>query len=87
MPALKRNLDKPATLLEAYALLNRIRLCASDAVLAEAERTLHFIAEQYFSPNLSVEELRTVIRSRDQDPLKPFGEACRRELKTMRTAV
>jgi hypothetical protein len=79
--------DKPATLLEAYALLNRIRLCASDAVLAEAERTLHVIAEQYFSPNLSVEELRTVIRSRDQDPLKPFGEACRRELKTMRTAV
>jgi hypothetical protein len=68
------------------ALLNRIRLCASDAVLAEAERIVHSIAEQYFSPNLSVEELRTLIRSRDQDPLKSFGEACRRELKAMRTA-
>ena len=64
-----------------YALLNRIRLCASDAVLMEAERTLHFITEQYFSPNLSVEEVRNLIRSRDQDPLKAFGEACRRELK------
>jgi len=80
-------LDKPATMLQVYALLNRIRLCASNAVLTEAERTLHFIAEQYFSPNLSVEELRNLIRSRDQDPLKPFGEACRRELKEMRTAV
>ena len=42
---------------------------------------------QMFSPNLSVEQLRTLIRSRDQDPLKPFGEACRRELKAMRAAV
>jgi hypothetical protein len=87
LDAFDHHLEKPETVLNAYALLNRIRLCASDAVLAEAERTLHFIAEQYFSPNRSVEELRTVIRSRDQDPLKPFGEACRRELKTMRTAV
>ena len=70
-----------------YALLNRIRLCASDAVLMEPERTLHSITEQYFSPNLSVEEVRNLIRSRDQDPLKAFGEACRRELKGMRTAV
>jgi hypothetical protein len=31
--------------------------------------------------------VRNLIRARDQDPLKPFGEACRRELKEMRTAV
>ena len=83
----ERTLDKPETLLQVYALLNRIRLCASDAVLTQAERTLRFIAEQYFSPNLSVEEVRNLIRSRDQDPLKAFGEACRRELKAMRTAA
>ena len=73
--------------LRSTRLLNRIRLCASDAVLAEAERVVDFMAEQYFSPNLSVEELRNSVRSRDQDPLKPFGEACRRELKAMRTTV
>ena len=87
LDAFDHHLEKPETLLNAYALLNRIRLCASDAVLAEPERIVHFIAEQYFSPNLSVEELRTLIRSRDQDPLQPFGEACRRELKAMRRAV
>ena len=70
------HLEKPETLLNTHALLNRIRLCASDAMPAAAERIVHFIAEQYFSPNLSVEELRTLIRPRDQDPLKPFGEAC-----------
>lgn len=31
------HLEKPETLLSSYALLNRIRLCASNAVLAETE--------------------------------------------------
>jgi len=82
----ERALEKPETLLHAYALLNRIRLCASDAVLTEAEATLHFITEQYFSPNLSVDEMRKLVR-KWTDPLKAFGEACRVELKSMRTAV
>jgi hypothetical protein len=81
-------LDKPETLLPVYEVLNRIRLCASDAVLAEAERILATIMEQYFSPNLSLEELRALVRSGGAaDPLKSFGEACRVELKSMRATV
>ena len=83
----ERTLEKPETLLHAYALLNRIRLCASDAVLAQGEATLRFITEQYFSPNLSVDEMRKLVRKWTTDPLEPFGEACRLELKSMRTAV
>jgi hypothetical protein len=80
-------LEKPETLLNAYALLNRIRLSASDAVLSEAEKVLQVITEQYFSPNLSVPQMRSLVHSKDQDPLKPFGEACRRELKAMRRRI
>ena len=82
-----RTLDRPETLLAPYELVNRIRLYASDAVLAEAERALRQITEQYFSPNLSVEEIHTLVRSAGADPLKPFGEACRVELKSMRATV
>jgi hypothetical protein len=82
-----RTLDKPETLLCAYELLNRIRICASDAVLAEAEKILRTITEQYFAPNLSIDELHTLVRSQNADPLQSFGEACRVELKTMRAAV
>ncbi len=86
--ALARTLDKPEALLPLYALLNRIRLRASNAVLAEAERMLIRITEQYVAPNLSVQEMRALVRSEhDTDPLRPFGEACRVELKAMRTAV
>ena len=89
--ALTHTLDKPETLLSslcpAHELINRIRLSASDAVLAEAENLLKRITQQYFSPNLSVEETRVLLESETADPLKSFGEACRVELKSMLAAV
>jgi hypothetical protein len=87
LASLERTLDKPETLLPVYELINRIRVSASDAVLAEAEHVLQRIMEQYFEPNLSVEEVRALARSANGDPLKSFGEACRAELKSMRGAV
>ena len=88
MDSLVRTLDKPDALLPLYALLNRIRVSASDAVLAEAEQVLIRITKQYFSPNLSVEDMRALVHSgSDADPLRPFGEACRVELRSMHTAV
>ena len=87
MDSLVRTLDKPETLLSMYELLNRIRLSASDAVLAEADHVLRQITEQYFSTNLSVEEMRALVQSGSADPLQSFGEACRVELKSMRAAV
>ena len=85
----ERALDKPETLLPAYELLNRIRLCASDAVLSQAEQVLQRITEQYFSPNLSVDEIRALVLSgkTDGDPLKSFGEACRLEIKSLRATA
>ena len=87
MDSFVRTLDKPEMLLSLYELLNRIRLSASDAVLAEADHVLRQITEQYFSTNLSVEEMRALVQSGSADPLKSFGEACRVELKSMRSAV
>lgn len=81
--AMTHALDKPETLLTAYALLNRIRLSASPRVLREAEKLLQRITDQYFCSNLSVEQLREVARSEDADPLKAFGEACREEFASL----
>ena len=79
-------LERPETLLSAYALLDRIRLSASDAVLAQAELILVWITEQYFAPNLSTEDMRALMHS-GNDPLKPFAEACRDELKSIHSIV
>jgi len=87
MDAFTHALEKPETFLPFYALLSRIRLSASEPVLAEAERLLTRITEQYFSDNLTVEEIHQLARSEDADPLRPFGEACRAELKSMRARI
>jgi hypothetical protein len=84
--SLAHGIEKPETLWAAYALLNRIRLTASQAVLTEAEKVLSQIADQYYSPNVSLEEFRTIALSREADPLKSFGGACRIELKGLRAA-
>jgi hypothetical protein len=85
--ALAHSLEKPETLLPAYALLNRIRLCASPAVLAEAENVLRRVTEQYFAKNLPVEQIRHLALSEDGDLLEAFGQACRTELQTMRAGA
>ena len=82
--AFTHTLEDPEKLLPLYALTNRIRLTASQPVVAEAERLLARITEQYFSRNLTVDEMRQLARSQDADPLRTFGEACRMELKSIR---
>jgi len=84
MDAFLHALEKPEILLPVYALINRIRLVASPAVLAEAERLVARLTDQYFSRNLTVEELRHLARSEKADPLRAFGEVCRDELESMR---
>ena len=85
--AFGHTLEKPEILLSLYALINRIRLSASAAVLVEAEHLLGRITDQYFSKNLTVDEMRELARAEGADPLKAFGEACRAELKAMRARM
>ena len=87
MDAFTHMLDKPETLLPLYALTNRIRLAASPPVLVEAERLLTHITDQYFSRNLTLEEMHALAHSEGADPLRSFGEACRAELKAMHARV
>src|SRR6185295_15757813 len=75
--AFTHTLDDPQKLLTLYALTNRIRLTASQPVLAEAEHLLSHITDQYFSRNLTFDEMRELAHSTSADPLRAFGEACR----------
>jgi hypothetical protein len=85
--AFGHTLEGPEKMLSAYGLVNRIRVSASDAVLAEAEHIVKWITEQYFSPNLLLEEMRVIAQSPETDPLKRFAAACRAELKSIRAGV
>lgn len=87
LDAFTHTLETPDQLLGLYALTNRIRLTASQPVLREAEQLLSRITDQYFSRNLTVEEMHELARSSRADPLLGFGEACRAELKSIRARL
>src|SRR5262245_58053210 len=79
--SLDHTLDRPGGMVNVYALHNRIKLIASDAVVDAAGLVIRHILERYFEPNVTKEELRQVALSmKEHDPLKPFSEACRAEL-------
>ena len=77
--AYDRTLESPETMMNAYALLSRIRLTSSDSVVDAAEQTVKSIVEQYFRPNLSIEELPEMADSGRADPLKQFSFGARQE--------
>ena len=90
--ALDHKLDSPDKLFQIYALQNRIRLTSSDAVVAAADQTLRRILKQYFAENITHEALRDLTheftdfdRLEGLDSLKPFSEACRKELQALQT--
>jgi len=81
--SLDHTLDRAATLVNAYALHNRIKLISSEAVVDAAGLAIRQILERYFGPNLTTkEQMRDyALTMKDEDDLlKDFAEACRAEL-------
>ena len=57
-------------------------------VVAAADQTVKHILKNYFGPNMTREEMRDLALSETfDDPLKPFSEACRNELKALQHAA
>jgi hypothetical protein len=84
--SLDHTLDNPETIVQVYAVRNRIRLRSSDAVSEAAADVIKHIMERYFGPKLTPEQLReyALSISDEQDPMKGFAEACREELARLK---
>jgi hypothetical protein len=79
--AFDHSLDKPETLVKLYAILGRIRLVSSDAVLTAAEECFDRIVELYAKPNRTMDQLATTLHSGEFEVLEHFSDACRIELR------
>jgi hypothetical protein len=87
--SLEHTVDNPELFINVYSLQNRIRLTSSPNVVDAGTRAIKLIVERYFGPNLSKDELRALTLSmrEEDDPLKLFSEACRRELAELQYSV
>jgi hypothetical protein len=83
--AFDHSLDKPETLVKLYAILGRIRLVSSDAVLSAAEECCDRVVDLYAKPNRTVAEIFATLHSGEFEALKHFSDACRVELRRYST--
>jgi hypothetical protein len=79
--AFDHSLDKPETVVKLYAILGRIRLVSSDAVLAAAEECCDRILKLYAEPNRTIDQLFTTLHGGELEVFKHFSAACRVELR------
>ncbi|HUO60637.1 MAG TPA: hypothetical protein VMU24_08205 [Candidatus Acidoferrales bacterium] len=80
--AMQNTFQDPSKLIASYALLSRIRLSSSMHVVDSAEKVINNILNTYSQPNLTPEEFQAWASERN-DPLREFGEICRRELESL----
>ena len=78
--ALDHSLERPDTFVKLYGITGRIRLVATDPVLAAADACIRQIIDLYAKPNLTVEQIRRAFERDRLDPIKDFSVACRKEL-------
>ena len=82
--ALVHDKSEVSALVDMYALIGRMRILSSDAVIAKAEAVARMIIDTYFSPNKTFPELRQLMDNHPMDPLREFSEVCREELAAMK---
>ena len=79
--ALSQNLETMDDIVAMYALVNRIRLFASESVLEAAEDFVKKLISRYGEHNMSIEELETAALEQHANPLSAFALKCRLELR------
>ena len=78
--ALVNDKSEVSKFVDLYALIARMKILSSDAVIEAAEKAGRSILETYLSPNRTFVDLPELIE--EMDPLRNFSEACRRELQS-----
>ncbi len=73
-------------MIPVYALVSRIRLSSSEAVLKRAEQIIKVIVDTYPQPNMTPEQIQSQAVN-GQDPLRAFSDCCRDELDWLQRQV
>jgi len=73
-----------ANLVGLYAMVSRMRVISSPAVVQNAEKVARAILDAYFGPNIALHELHERMKLEGLDPLRDFAEACREDLTSYR---
>ena len=80
--ALSHQKDNVCDLVQLYAIVGKMRLCASSPVVQAATEAMEIIIATYLEPNRNLHEIRALALAGKMNVLLEFGERCRTELST-----
>ena len=84
--ALVHDKAEAEALVSVYALISRMRVVSSAAVIEKAEAVVRASLDTYFAPNKTFPELRQLMNSQPiSEPLRAFSEECRKELSNIQS--
>ena len=81
--ALVRDQAEVSSVVSIYALIGRMRVGSSTAVIEKAEAVVRLIIDTYFTPNKTFSEFRDLMNDNAVNPLRAFSEECRAELHAL----
>ena len=81
--ALVHDKAEVSALVSVYALINRMRVVSSPAVIEKADAVVHLIVDTYFTPNKTFSDVRELLNGHAVNPLRSFSEECRAELQAL----
>ena len=73
-----------AKLVKLYALISRMRVVSSQAIIDSADHVARVIVKTYLAPNKSFRDLPGFLEDNSMDPLREFSNACREELRKVK---
>jgi hypothetical protein len=79
--ALAHDKSDIAALISVYALIGRMRIVSSLAVVGKAEAVARTIVDTYFAPNKTFPEFRELVDNGTIDLLRDFTDECRADLQ------
>ena len=79
--ALATDKTEVANFVRLYAMVSRMRVLSTPAVVEAAEAIVRVIVDTYFEPNMTFRELHDAIRSDRIDVMRTFSEAARDDLR------
>lgn|ERR1700752_794545 len=84
--ALAHDKAEVAALVSVYALISRMRVVSSAAVIEKAEAVVRVSIDMYFAPNKTFPEFRKLMNDHSiGEPLRAFSEECRKELSSIQS--
>ena len=82
--ALEHDKADTSKLVRLYALVSRMRVLSTPAIIENADRVMRVIIETYSEPNITFNELSEALKKKKTiDPVREFSESCRQELRSL----